>query len=447
MREDSFTIDKGFMLGLIPEDKFKRNMPGLTDAYNCKVGKVGIEEYTAITNPFVGLPAASWPYPQVFKTWDGTYVATETAIYKANYSYVCTSMISSLPAGNLWNMVDFMIYQVWTNGVCTVVRDTETGEFSKYPMSFPIETMCNYNGQLIAANFGDDKNNWVAWGGIGKIELENLLSKEDRSNTTGFMPMNFRGDIYTVKKLGDKIMVYGSQGISAIKPGSVRPYKTMAQFGREDLFNFGIAGKGAVGGNDKLQVFVDNFGYLHAIDAAGKHNRLGYSTFMANLENEIVITHDELKDEYYIADGERCYLMSSGLSEVFQSPSGLLRQGSALYGVTYDSTDESAYITTNGFNMYTDSIKTVQTVETMMSGTNLQGAIDYRFQPNESFTRGMVKNISRHGTFVPMVSGVDFRLHLKSSTYVDFSLDSAIIRFKLSDKRTIRGPYAQSTDL
>lgn len=447
MREDSFTIDKSFIVGLVPDDKFKRNAGGLVEAYNCKAGKDGIEEYESITNPFVGLPTVVWPYPQVFKTWNGIYVATQTAIYKADSSYVCTSLISGLPTGNLWELADFMVFQVWTNGTCTVVRDAETGEFSVYPMEFPIETVCNYNGQLIAANFGLDKENWVAWGGIGKLDLDNLLSNEDRSNITGFMPMGFPGEIYKVKKLGDKIIVYGAQGICAIKPGSVRPYKTMAQFGREDIFNFGIAGKYCAAGNDNLHVFIDNQGYFHAMDATGKHNKLGYKNFISNLENEIVITFDELKGEYYISDGERCYLFSAGMTEVYQSPSGIVRQGSALYGVTYDNSDESAYITTNSLNMMTDSIKTVQTVEAMMTGTNLQGAIDYRFKPSESFARGMIKNLSRHGTFVPMISGVDLRLHLKASTYVDFSIDTAIIRFKLSDKRTIRGPYAQPTDL
>lgn len=447
MREDSFTIDKSLTIGLIPDDKYKRNMPGLVEAYNCKIGKVGVEEYELITNPFVGLPTVTWPYPQVFKTWDGIYITTQTAIYKANSSYVCTLLLDNIPAGNTWEVADFMIYQVWSNGVCTVVRDAETGLLSIYSMSFPLGTICNYNGQFIAANLGDDKENWVAWGGIGRVELDTLLSKEDRSNTSGFMPMGFSGDIYTIKKLGDKIIVYGAQGISAMKPGSIRPYKTMAQFGREDLFDFGIAGRNCVAGDEKIHTFIDNLGYLHAMDATGKHSRLGYKNFISNLDSEIVITQDVLKSEYYISDGSRCYVMATGMSEVFQCPSGLVRQGAALYGTTYNAADTTAYITTNSFNMMTDSIKTVQTVEAMMAGTNLQGAIDYKYQPSEAFTRGMVKNISRHGTFVPMISGVDFRLHLKASTYVDFSVDTAVIRFKLSDKRTIRGPYAQPTEL
>ena len=446
MREDSFTIDKSFAMGLIPDEKIKRNAPGLIEAYNCKITKNGIDSYTLITNPFTGLEACVWPYPQIFNTIDGIYLATSTTIYKANSSYVCTPLCTA-PAGNLWEMADFIVYQVWTNGVVVVVRDAETGVFAVYPIDHTIETLCNYNGQLICGNFGLDKDNWVAWSQIGKVDLDNLLTKEDRSNTSGSMPMFFRGDIHRVKQLGEKIIVYGARGIGAIKPGSAKPYKTSAFYGREDLFNFGIAGKGCVAGDENLHVFIDNYGYLHTLDKAGKHTELGYSNYIANLENEIVITYDNLKGEYYIADGLRSYLFSGGLSEVFQSPSGLVREGSVLYGNTYNGLDTSAYITTNSFNNFTDSIKTAQTVESMITGTGLQGAMDYKFQPNENFTRGMIKDLSRHGAFTPMISGVDLRLHLRASTYVGFTIDSAIVRFKLSDKRTIRGPYAQSTDL
>lgn len=447
MREDSFTVDKSFMLGLIPDEKIKRNAPGLIEAYNCKVNKHGVDFYSPILNPFVGLPTVTWPYPQIFNAVDGIYIATQTAIYKANAYYVCSPVITGIPAGNLWNLADFMVFQIWTNGVVMVVRDGETGQFAIYPLEHTVETLCNYNGQLITANFGDEKDNWVAWGGIGKVDLDHLLYKEDRSNTTGSMPMKFRGDIYQVKVLGDKIMVYGARGISAIKPGSIKPYKTMAQYGREDIFNFGIAGKGCVGGDENIHVFIDNYGYVHALDKAGKHHELGYSNYIANFENEISITHDPLKGEYYVSDGNKCYVFSAGLTEVYQCPAGLVREGAALYGVTYDNADTSAYVTTNSFNMFTDSIKTAQTVEAMITGVDLQGAIDYKFQPSESFSRGMLKNLSRHGAFTPMISGVDMRLHLKASSYVGFTVDSAIVRYKLSDKRTIRGPYAQPTDL
>ena len=43
MREDSFSVDKSFILGLIPDEKYKRNAVGLVEAYNCKISKQGIE--------------------------------------------------------------------------------------------------------------------------------------------------------------------------------------------------------------------------------------------------------------------------------------------------------------------------------------------------------------------------------------------------------------------
>jgi hypothetical protein len=446
LKEFSFAYNEGLALGLIPSDKIKRGTPGLVEAYNCKITKEGPSEYEAITNPFTGLPEVTWPFPQTFNTKDGIYIATQTAIYKANSSYVVTSMISGLTAGNLWEMADYTQYQVWTNGYVVVIRDAETGVFAQYPIDHTIESVCDFNGQLFAGGLGDGKENLVAWSNIGKIYIDKLLSNEDISNTSGYMPMHFSGSVYRVMKLGKKVMVYGSNGIGALLPDA-KPYKTTTAIGREDIFNFGIAGKGCVAGNDKMHMFIDNYGYVHLIDKDLKHNVLGYAPYIANFTDEIVITFDELKNEFYISDGVICYMFSAGMSQVFQCPSGLIRQGSVLYGVTYDSSDVSAYITTNCFDMNTRSIKTIQTVEASITGTTPQGAIDYRYKHGEDFTRGMVKNLSRHGVFTPMISGVDLRVHIKSPTYVDFSVDQLIIRFKMSDKRSIRGPYAEQPNL
>lgn len=446
MKEYSFAYSEGLALGLIPSDKIKRGTPGLVEAYNVKITKEGPDEYEAITNPFVGLPTVTWPFPQIFNTKDGIYIATQTAIYKANSAYIVESMISGLTAGNLWEMADYTQYQVWTNGYVVVVRDAETGLFSQYPIDHTIESVCDYNGQLFAGGLGDDKENFVAWSNIGKVYLDQLLSRTDRSNTSGYMPMHFSGSVYRVKKLGENIVAYGTNGIGAIVPGS-KPYKTMTAFGRKDLFNFGIAGKGCVGGNDKFHMFIDNYGYIHMMDKDLKHSVIGYAPYIANFADDIVILFDELKNDFYISDGSICYLFSAGMSQIFQCPSGIVRQGSVLYGVTYDNSDVSAYITTNSFDIHTRSIKTVQTVEAGITGVTPQGAVDYRYKHSEAFTRGMLKNISRHGVFTPMISGVDLRVHISSPSYIGFSVDELIIRYKMSDKRSIRGPYAEQSNL
>lgn len=451
MKEYSFPYDAGIAVGLIPANKIKYGIPGLVECYNCKISKEGLDEYVAMTNPFVGIPAGTvWPYPQVFKTTIGIFVATETAIYKADDSYVLSAMITGLPAGNVWEMADYFQYQIWTNGVATVVRDAETGVFYLKGMAHPIESICNYNGQLIAGGFGGDKGNWVAWGGIGKIDLDNLLSDVDRTNVSGFMPMPFRGDVYRVKKLGDKIIIYGSDGICALTAGSLyKSYKSYTTFGREDIFTFGIAGKECVGGNDSIHMFIDNSGYIRAMDKSGGHHLLGYINYTTNFTDEIKILYDENLAEFYITDGNRCYLYTTGLSEIYQCPSGIVRVGSTLYGTSYDGSDLSAYMTTNSFSIMTESIKTVQTVEASVRGVNLQGAVDYRYNKSttETFTRSMLKNMSRHGIFTPMVSGVDLRIHIRSSSFVGFSLDRLMIRYKMTDKRSIRGPYAEQPGL
>jgi hypothetical protein len=417
-------------------------MPGLVEAFNCRIGKDGIEEYELLTNPFTGLPTVTFPFPQVFKTKDGIYIATQTAIYRANSSYVVTSMISGLPSGSTWEMADYTPYQVWTNGTVVVIRDAESGTFSKYPIDHTIESVCDFNGQMFAGGLGGDRGNWVAWSNIGRIYLDQLISREDRTNTSGYMPMDFSGDIYHVKKLGKKVMAYGSNGIGAFLPDA-KAYKTSPMIGREDTFNFGIAGKGCVGGNDKVHLFLDNRMRLHLTDGTN-HKELGYKNYMELLTgNSINILYDEVDNLFFISDGTTTFMYSAGMSEIFQAPSGIVRQGSTLYGVTYDGADQSAYITTNTVDMRTRSIKTIQTIECAMTGTTPQGAIDYRYKHSEAFTRSMIKNMSRHGVFTPMVSGVDLRVFITSPTYVDFTIDELAVRFKMSDKRTIRGPYAE----
>ena len=460
MREFSFIYEEGLIVGLIPSEKVRRNMPGLIEAYNVRVEKEGIAPYTPITNPFVGVPGGTaWPYPQVFYTKRGIMVATETAIYSVDDSYILTPVISGVTAGNIWTLADYDSYQVWTNGTVTVIRDVSLALYGSVGMTHTIESVCDYNGQLVAGGLGTGKENWVAWSDIGSATLTTLLSDIDNKNTKGFMPMDFRGDIYQVKKLGKGVMVYGANGIGYIHPAQTT-------FGKMALFPFGIGGKGWVGGDENKHLFIDLYGYVHIIDASLKHTLLGYSNYINTLVGDIVVTFDPITNDFYISDGTLSYLLTitesdtmslsaggfksgehKGLSEVFQCPSGITRVGGLLIGYTYDNADRSAYITTNSFDIQTRSIKTIQTVEASVGSTSVQGAIDYIYRPEQAFTRSTLKTLSSSGIFTPMVSGVDLRVHIEVADYTDFFLDSLTIRYKMSDKRTIRGPYAEPKNL
>lgn len=462
MKEFGFMYDEGLRIGLIPSEKVRRNQPGLYEAYNVRVEKEGIAAYIPIVDPFThSLTFGDWPFPQLFYTKRGIVLAGQTALYSVNSStFALTSLITGQQAGNLWTLADYDTYQIWTNGVVVVYRDVVSGTYgSESLMTHVIESVCDYNGQVIAGNLGTDKKNWVAWSEIGNVVITNLLSVIGVGNTKGYMPMAFPGAIYQVKKLGKGVMVYGADGIAYLPA-------THTTFGRVDMFEFGIGGKGWIGGNDKIHLFIDTYGFVHTIDSTLKHITLGYSNYINDMDNDIVVTYDALKNDFYISDGHIGFILTStdsdsmsmtasgfkssnhvGLSEIFQCVSGLFRIGGNLYGYSFDGLDLSAYITTNTFNMQTRGIKTIQSVESSINSISAQGAIDYIFASNESYVRSTLKNINKQGTFMPMISGTDFRVHIKVADYTDFFVDMLSIKYKMSDKRNIRGAYGEPKNL
>ena len=451
MKEFNFPYNEGLHVGLLPNDRFRRNIPGLLECYNMKVDESGLVPYVAIIDPLTGAPTYSWPYPQLFDTTIGIFAASETGIYEADSGYNLTAKITSLPVGDIWHMADFYDYQVWVNGATCVVRDTTTGVFSVETLTHIVESVCNYKGQLIAGGFGGDKGNWVAWSGIGKTYLTELLDKEDQTNITGQMPVGWFGDVYCVKRLGEYVMVYGSGGVSALRPIS----SPVTGFGLRVMLQHGIAGKGCIGGDKHRHIFVDTEGYLWSATEniefrTVELKKLGYKNFMTNLgAADIVINYDKLEKEFYISDGVRTYLLSTGLSEIYQLPSGIVRVGSGLYGALHEAVDAdtSAFFTTNSFDMNLRAIKMISVLEIGCTGSGMQAGVDYCYNTLGSYTRSTLKDVNAKGVVSPVVSGVDFKVHVTAPLFSAFEVDSLLIRWKLNDKTAIRGTYGNQGNM
>ena len=445
MKEFNFPYTDGLHVGLIPNDRIRRNVPGLLECYNMKVGDGGLMPHENITDPFTGFPTYAWPYPQLFDTTIGLIGATESRIHEIDSGYNASSVISGLSVSDIWHMADFYDYQVWVNGATCVIRDTTTGVYSVQTLSHVIESVCNYKGQLIAGGFGGDQGNWVAWSGIGKVYLTELLNKQDQTNITGQMPVGWFGDVYCVKKLGEYVMVYGSGGVSALKPIS----SPVTGFGLRVLLDHGIVAKGCIGGDEHKHVFIDNEGALWSATENVEYRtvevkRLGYKNFITNLgAADIVINYDKLEKDFYISDGDRTYLLSTGLSEIYQLPSGLVRIGSGLYGALHEAVDAdtSAYFTTNSFDMSLRAIKMISVIEIGCTGSGMQAGVDYCFDTLGSYTRSTLKDVNAKGVVSPIISGVDFKVHVTAPLFSAFESDSLLVRWKLNDKTAIRGTY------
>ena len=250
--------------------------------------------------------------------------------------------------------------------------------------------------------------------------------------------MNWSGEVYQVKVLGDKIAVYGSGGVTILLP-----YEHT--FGRIDLPVPGIWGKDSIGGNDRLHMFIDEGGRAWTLDASLKLNKIDYSEFLSLMSDSTTISYDKVKDDFYISDGTYTYLFSKhGMSRIGQHVSSCDWYSGELICGNTDTLSTTATFVTDTIDFGLRGIKTITALEIGTLDTALQVAIQYRFSGAQAWQISVAKTVNKNGTVFPVVSGVEFRLSLTFPDYTDAEIDYINIRFKNVDKRVIRGMYASN---
>lgn len=145
-----------------------------------------------------------------------------------------------------------------------------------------------------------------------------------KSLQSGFSRSKEQGDVLCVKPLRDHVIVYGENFITAYSPVEI-PSPT---FGRSYLKNFGIAGRGAVGGGADEHLFMDVSGKLWTLNNQLQFTEVGYQEwFEDEVQNDgstaLVINWDENEELYWITmetseySGGRTWLLTrEGLSEI-----------------------------------------------------------------------------------------------------------------------------------
>jgi hypothetical protein len=444
MREQAFNFDTGLKGGLRRLRTNPTNSESLIEAYNMRVGAGGLEAYEAIVNPIQGLPLYDWPYMQLFSTSLGLFVASSTNIYSVDGSYLLTSEISRAERQQRWSLADFGKYMVFANGSTPVERYVTSLDAVAWRASaatYTVNSVCNYNGQLVAGGFGT-ADNTVAWSRIGQVDLTTLLSlsTDDKTVSSGTKVMEWDGEVYSVLKLGKSVAVYGSGGISAL----IEATDPIGTFGYRQINEVGIAGRNAVAGGETEHLWVDKSGYVWLMKVDLQPKLLGYQEWMLALTDiaDIVVSYDSQKGDWYISDGATTYLCNErGMTSVYQHPTSVAPYGGGLIGITEDGTNLTSMLCTDRLDFQNRDIKTVNTLEADVGTTAVYGAIDYKFNVNEDWGISTYKQFNKHGFCTPIMSGVELRLRLRWTDYTTFGLSYILARFKQTDRRSIRGTY------
>ncbi len=326
-------------------------------------------------------------------------------------------------------------------------------------------------------NFDDVDSNWVMWSNVGGGDLlwvfrpdyaynpsgilstypeqvnplEPQLFERLKSNEWGMMPMPWSGNVEVVKPLGDGVMVYGSNGISLLRPTQT-PINT---FGVVPIFdNLGVHGRGAVGGSEREHVFVDKKGAVWKIGTDYSPKLMYEEGMLFDTLGVISISHDPVENYYYLsrspdtAPTGSYVITRTGMAFVYQCISSVFRHtGGLLYGTTKDGTGATAndlVLTTDIFDMGSRAIKNISNIEIggIMSQFNpgVTALVQYRYDAHSSFTNSTPITISNEGIIPINVSGVDFKINITGTDHTKItSIDYIKVQFGLADRRHVRG--------
>jgi len=454
MKEFDYTFDKGLVIGLRPREDNPRNSQALTDAFNVRASKDGLIAYIPVIDP-TSSTVSKWPFPRLYIGKSVNILADNSNIYEVSSGWAKTEVLDlGTTVTTPWAIADFHDYVVMASDVL-IDRNPTTGLWSVVEPSstMPLfKTCCNFKGQLIGGNVNSD---WydcgvghVIWARPGST---NFLS--DKRNAAGYMPMPFGGEVYRTLPLGDSVVVYGSSGLAVLSPIS----SPAPGFGVAVSYDFGIASVGAVAGDDSVHVFVDEGGQVWAIGADGKVTLLDYKEFMDELTAEdIVVSHDPQQKKFFISDGTKTFLLATieattdlgvvtksyGMTEVYQHPTNVQFSNSGLLGIYNASSDAEFRIATDILDFGLRAQKTTQTIELGISASDdCYVAVDWRTDKSASWNTVGWNFVNPQGIATVICAGTEFRLKVKCDDYSDVNLDYMTIRFKLTDKRSIRGKY------
>jgi hypothetical protein len=259
------------------------------------------------------------------------------------------------------------------------------------------------------------RKNWVKWSNIGSLNFDIW-----KDNVAGERPVDWKGWTYAIKKLANKVVVYGQNGISLLTP--VNNF-----WGMSTVSRVGLLQRGAVCGNDFVHFFIDKKGRLCRLDE--QTEMLGYEEYLASLGPSLVMSYDEYNQLIYICDGNVGYVYSTRSKSLGEGPENITGAGYQ-DGTLYLTASETT-VTIEPFEICTDiydfGSRKNKSVVDIDVGTNvsqtLYAAIDYRLSEAASFASTPWVRVNPNGKASLPCFGVEFRFKFKVLAYEQFDLD------------------------
>lgn len=267
-----------------------------------------------------------------------------------------------------------------------------------------------------------------------KTDMNVVIRDAIESGAIGFFPVKNKGTVYSIRPIGDLLMVYSSRGVSRIR-------MTENGFIEDQVSEVGVGYRNSVGGDLKEHIYVDEASNLNRVDQNGNVERLGYSEYLTPASGSgLLISLDPLERFYSISDGTYGFMLTrTGLCKTpCMMPTSLWRDGS-LYGPTIETTGTSATIETDIFDGGFRGVHEV--VHVRVASTDTTGwtvTVKWRLNKNDSFTSESAVTFDDRGDARVKVSGIEFKLLLTAPNRALADLERVEIEMRQGGKKKLR---------
>jgi len=247
--------------------------------------------------------------------------------------------------------------------------------------------------------------NWVKWSTIGALDFTIL-----KDNLAGERPLDWKGKVHALKKLGNKVVAYGENGISILTPAG-------NAFGLETIARIGLKSKQAVAGTDSVQYLLDKHSQLWELSQGLTF--LDYSEYLSELGSAPVLSYDPHERLLYLCDGTKGFVYDPATKSLGRGPVNVTGIG-VQDGTKYVTAPAAIAmpllaVTTDIYDFGTRRAKTIQSIEVGIdTAATIQIAIEYRQKIASAFASTSFYTIDNRGVKPIGCYGYEFRFLLKS---------------------------------
>jgi len=259
---------------------------------------------------------------------------------------------------------------------------------------------------------------WVKWSDIGYLDF--TIREEDPDNLAGERPMEWTGLIYDILKFNAGVIVYGSNGISEMKP-------VKNSWSYRNVSNKGTKGRDAQISNhtNTIHWFIDVLGQLWEI--SDSVIKLDYSEFLLTLNNP-VMTINEQDNLIYICDGTNGYVynyITKSLGKGYANITGYGYKNATVYIVSPETiTVPSIAFTTNTYDMGTRKEKNIYQIEiSTKTPEDMEIAINFRVHNDAAFTLTPWAKVTPRGIAYLPCYGIEFQFKFRMTDYAAINLN------------------------